>query len=183
MEQNKELYNKVKETRESYKTLLRSLLNFNEEYKTSIESLKYNIETIWNRILSIKDLNLLNDVDWYYRTEEYFFGRDPLNTDEFLIALRDYSTTNYNRYDLSKGLKIKNNKFLYRGIEEVENYKDHETMTNNLIYMKRCLETLEDILNNYESHIEKQAEIFLNVCENQWSKNLDISYKQLKKVC
>lgn len=49
--------------------------------------------------------------------------------------------------------------------------------------MKRYLESLEDILNNYESHIEKQAEIFLNVCENQWSKNLDISYKQLKKVC
>lgn len=93
--------------------------------------------------------------------------RDPFNTDEFLIALRDYSTTSFNKYDLDKGLKIKNNKFLYRGIEEVENYKDHETMTNNLIYMKRCLETLEDILNNYESHIEKQAEIFLNVCKNQ----------------
>lgn len=138
--------------------------------KQLLKALKNNIGTIWNRILSIKDLNLLNDVDWHYRTEEYFFRRGPFNTDEFLIALRDYSTTSFNKYGLDKGLKIKNNKFLYRGIEEVENYKDHETMTNNLIYMKRCLETLEDILNNYESHIEKQAEIFLNVRKNQWSK-------------
>lgn len=46
MEQNQELYNKPKETRESYKTLLRSLLNFSEEYKIAIESLKNNIEKI-----------------------------------------------------------------------------------------------------------------------------------------